>query len=74
MNSKENHFELSINRIRKALSENSIEELSKVSEDKNATPVFEFLVKMQQEAQKIYRYEKNTSKKTREDSSQRNQP
>ena len=33
--------------------------------------VFEFLVKMQQEAQKIYIYEKNISKKTREDRCQR---
>ena len=41
-----------IPQIKKALSENSIEDLSKVSEDKNATPVFEILVKMQQEAQK----------------------
>ena len=52
-------------------SQNNIEDLSKVSEDKHATPVFEFLVKMQQDAQKKYIYEKNTSKKTREDSSQR---
>ena len=61
-----------IPQIKKALSENSIEDLSKVSEDKHATPVFEFLVKMQQDAQKKYIYEKNTFKKTREDSSQRN--
>ena len=60
-----------IPQIKKALSENNIEDLSKVSEDKHATPVFEFLVKMQQDAQKKYIYEKNTSKKTREDSSQR---
>ena len=60
-----------IPQIKKALSENNIEDLSKISEDKHATPVFEFLVKMQQDAQKKYIYEKNTSKKTREDSSQR---
>ena len=60
-----------IPQIKKALSENNIVDLSKVSEDKHATPVFEFLVKMQQDAQKKYIYEKNTFKKTREDSSQR---
>jgi hypothetical protein len=36
-----------IPQIKKAFSENSIEDLNKVSEDKNSTPVFEFLVKMQ---------------------------
>ena len=56
-----------IPQIKKALSENSIEDLTKVSEDKNATPIFEFLVKMQQEAQKKYIYEKNISKRSNDD-------
>ena len=58
-----------IPQIKKALEANNIEEISKVSKEENATPIFEFLVKMQQKTQKKYIYAKNTPKGTHDDRS-----